>query len=123
MVGEKIKGRSGGDRAPAPVIIGHAGGAADDGRDASLSNAKISAALARLDRAHMQYISVSPITQPAASQPLAMLGEFNIANQSADRLCRARVIEQTIRQKMPAGFAQRVPAHHGMLDMVGNRRE
>ena len=75
--------------------------------------AKICAALARLDRARLPYISV--LTDPTTggvTASFAMLGDLNIAEPKAlIGFAGPRVIEQTIRQKLPEGFpAQRVPA-------------
>ena len=75
--------------------------------------AKISAALARLDRARLPYISV--LTDPTTggvTASFAMLGDLNIAEPKAlIGFAGPRVIEQTIRQKLPDGLpAQRVPA-------------
>ena len=75
--------------------------------------AKISAALARLDEAQVPYISV--LTDPTTggvTASFAMLGDLNIAEPGAlIGFAGPRVIEQTIRQKLPARLpAQRVPA-------------
>ena len=68
--------------------------------------AKISAALARLDRARLPYISV--LTDPTTggvTASFAMLGDLNIAEPKAlIGFAGPRVIEQTIRQKLPDGF-------------------
>ena len=68
--------------------------------------AKISAALARLDRARLPYISV--LTDPTTggvTASFAMLGDLNIAEPKAlIGFAGPRVIEQTIRQKLPEGF-------------------
>ena len=87
--------------------------------------AKISAALARLDRTRLPYISV--LTDPTTggvTASFAMLGDVNIAEPKAlIGFAGPRVIEQTIRQKLPEGF-QRAEflLEHGMLDMVVDRR-
>jgi len=88
--------------------------------------AKISAALARLDQARVPFISV--LTDPTTggvTASFAMLGDLNLAEPGAlIGFAGPRVIEQTIRQKLPEGF-QRAEflLQHGMLDMVVDRRE
>ena len=88
--------------------------------------AKISAALARLDRARLPYISV--LTDPTTggvTASFAMLGDVNIAEPKAlIGFAGPRVIEQTIRQKLPEGFQRsEFLLEHGMLDLVVDRRE
>ena len=88
--------------------------------------AKISAALARLDAARVPFISL--LTDPTTggvTASFAMLGDLNMAEPGAlIGFAGPRVIEQTIRQKLPEGF-QRAEflLQHGMLDMVVDRRE
>jgi acetyl-CoA carboxylase carboxyl transferase subunit beta len=86
--------------------------------------AKISAALARLDRAGVPYISI--LTDPTTggvTASYAMLGDLNIAEPRAlIGFAGARVIEQTIRQQLPEGFQRsEFLLEHGMLDMVVER--
>jgi len=88
--------------------------------------AKISAALARLDRARLPYISI--LTDPTTggvTASFAMLGDVNIAEPKAlIGFAGPRVIEQTIRQKLPDGFQRsEFLVEHGMLDLVIDRRE
>jgi acetyl-CoA carboxylase carboxyl transferase subunit beta len=88
--------------------------------------AKISAALARLDDAKLPYISL--LTDPTTggvTASFAMLGDFNIAEPGAlIGFAGPRVIEQTIRQKLPKGFQRsEFLLEHGMLDAVVDRRE
>jgi acetyl-CoA carboxylase carboxyl transferase subunit beta len=88
--------------------------------------AKISAALARLDRARLPYISV--LTDPTTggvTASFAMLGDLNIAEPRAlIGFAGPRVIEQTIRQKLPEGFQRsEFLLEHGMIDLVVDRRE
>ena len=88
--------------------------------------AKISGALARLDRARLPYISV--LTDPTTggvTASFAMLGDVNIAEPKAlIGFAGPRVIEQTIRQKLPEGFQRsEFLLEHGMLDLVVDRRE
>ena len=88
--------------------------------------AKISAALARLDKAKVPYVSV--LTDPTTggvTASFAMLGDLNIAEPGAlIGFAGPRVIEQTIRQKLPAGFQRsEFLLEHGMLDAVVHRKE
>ena len=88
--------------------------------------AKISAALGRLDEAKLPFLSL--LTDPTTggvTASFAMLGDLNIAEPGAlIGFAGPRVIEQTIREKLPAGF-QRAEflVEHGMVDMVVDRRE
>ena len=86
--------------------------------------AKISAALARLDEARVPYISI--LTDPTTggvTASFAMLGDLNIAEPKAlIGFAGPRVIEQTIRQPLPAGFQRsEYLLEHGMLDMIVER--
>ena len=86
--------------------------------------AKISAALARLDEAAVPYISI--LTDPTTggvTASFAMLGDLNIAEPKAlIGFAGPRVIEQTIRQPLPAGFQRsEYLLEHGMLDMILER--
>src|SRR5207244_5925311 len=88
--------------------------------------AKVAAALARLDRARLPFISV--LTDPTTggvTASFAMLGDLNIAEPKAlIGFAGPRVIEQTIRQKLPEGFQRsEFLLEHGMLDLVVDRRE
>jgi acetyl-CoA carboxylase carboxyl transferase subunit beta len=88
--------------------------------------AKISAALAKLDSASVPYISV--LTDPTTggvTASYAMLGDLNIAEPGAlIGFAGPRVIEQTIRQKLPEGFqTSEFLLKHGMLDAVVHRRD
>jgi acetyl-CoA carboxylase carboxyl transferase subunit beta len=88
--------------------------------------AKISAALAHLDRARLPYLSI--LTDPTTggvTASFAMLGDVNIAEPKAlIGFAGPRVIEQTIRQKLPDGFQRsEFLVEHGMLDLVVDRRE
>ena len=91
-----------------------------------LQMAKTSAALARLAREHLPYISVmTDPTTGGVSASLAMLGDLNVAEPRAlIGFTGPRVIEQTIRQKLPKGFQRsEFLLEHGMLDAVLDRRE
>ena len=88
--------------------------------------AKVSAALARLDRAQLPFLSI--LTDPTTggvTASFAMLGDFIMAEPKAlIGFAGPRVIEQTIRQKLPAGFQRsEFLLEHGMLDLVVDRRE
>ena len=129
VVGEKIT--RGIERAidlRLPVVIVSCSGGARmmEGALSLMQMAKISAALARLDRARLPYISV--LTDPTTggvTASFAMLGDVNIAEPKAlIGFAGPRVIEQTIRQQLPEGFQRsEFLLEHGMLDMVVDRRE
>jgi len=111
-----------------PLIIVSASGGARmmEGVVSLMQLAKISAALARLDKAKVPYISV--LTDPTTggvTASFAMLGDLNIAEPGAlIGFAGPRVIEQTIRQKLPAGFQRsEFLLEHGMLDAVVHRKE
>lgn len=111
-----------------PLIIVSASGGARmmEGVVSLMQLAKISAALARLDKARVPYISV--LTDPTTggvTASFAMLGDLNIAEPGAlIGFAGPRVIEQTIRQKLPQGFQRsEFLLEHGMLDAVVHRRE
>jgi acetyl-CoA carboxylase carboxyl transferase subunit beta len=109
------------------VIVSCSGGARMmEGALSLMQMAKISAALARFDRARLPYISV--LTDPTTggvTASFAMLGDLNIAEPKAlIGFAGPRVIEQTIRQKLPEGFQRsEFLLEHGMLDLVVDRRE
>ena len=88
--------------------------------------AKISSSLAMLDDARVPYLSV--LTDPTTGGVTAsfgMLGDLNIAEPGAlIAFAGPRVVEQTIRQKLPEGFQRsEFLLEHGMLDAVVDRRE
>src|SRR5258708_17977404 len=88
--------------------------------------AKVSGALARLYKARLPYISV--LTDPTTggvTASFAMLGDLNIAEPKAlIGFAGPRVIEQTIRQKLPDGFQRsEFLLEKGMVDLVVDRRE
>jgi acetyl-CoA carboxylase carboxyl transferase subunit beta len=109
------------------IIISASGGARMmEGVLSLMQLAKISAALARLDEARVPYISV--LTDPTTggvTASFAMLGDLNIAEPGAlIGFAGPRVIEQTIRQKLPPGFQRsEFLLEHGMLDAVVHRKE
>jgi acetyl-CoA carboxylase carboxyl transferase subunit beta len=111
-----------------PLIIVSASGGARmmEGVISLMQLAKISAALARLDREKVPFISV--LTDPTTggvTASFAMLGDLNIAEPDAlIGFAGPRVIEQTIRQKLPEGFQRsEFLLAHGMLDAVVPRKE
>src|SRR5438067_13912859 len=109
------------------VIISASGGARMmEGVLSLMQLAKISAALARLDEARLPYISV--LTDPTTggvTASFAMLGDLNIGEPGAlIGFAGPRVIEQSIRQKLPDGFQRsEFLLKHGMLDAVVPRGE
>ncbi len=91
-----------------------------------LQMAKTSAALARLGAAGVPYVSV--LTDPTTggvSASLAMLGDVNIAEPGAlIGFAGPRVIEQTVREKLPEGFQRsEFLLDHGAIDMIIDRRQ
>jgi acetyl-CoA carboxylase carboxyl transferase subunit beta len=109
------------------IIISASGGARMmEGVLSLMQLAKISAALGKLDEARVPYISV--LTDPTTggvTASFAMLGDLNIAEPGAlIGFAGPRVIEQTIRQKLPPGFQRsEFLLEHGMLDAVVHRKE
>jgi acetyl-CoA carboxylase carboxyl transferase subunit beta len=107
------------------VIVSASGGARmQEGAISLMQLAKLSAALMRLDEARMPYISV--LTDPTTggvTASFAMLGDLNIAEPGAlIGFAGPRVIEQTIRQKLPEGFQRsEFLLEHGFLDAVVKR--
>ena len=111
-----------------PLIIVSASGGARmmEGVVSLMQMVKISAALARLDDARIPYVSV--LTDPTTggvTASYAMLGDLNIAEPGAlIGFAGPRVIEQTIRQKLPAEFQRsEFLLEHGMLDAVVSRKD
>ena len=111
-----------------PLIIVSASGGArmHEGTFSLMQMAKISAALARLDDAHVPYISL--LTDPTTggvTASFAMLGDLIIAEPGAlIGFAGPRVIEQTIQQKLPKGFQRsEFLLEHGMLDAIVDRRD
>ena len=109
------------------VIVSASGGARMmEGTVSLIQMAKISAALARLDEARLPFLSV--LTDPTTggvTASFAMLGDLNIAEPGAlIGFAGPRVIEQTIREKLPDGFQRsEFLLQHGMLDAVVPRQE
>jgi acetyl-CoA carboxylase carboxyl transferase subunit beta len=114
------------DKVPLVVVSASGGARMHEGVLSLMQMGKISAALARLDEARTPFISV--LTDPTTggvTASYAMLGDLNIAEPGAlIGFAGPRVIEQTIRQKLPKGF-QRTGflMEHGMLDAIVDRRD
>ena len=111
-----------------PLIIVSASGGARmmEGVVSLMQMVKITAALARLDEVKVPYISV--LTDPTTggvTASYAMLGDLNIAEPGAlIGFAGPRVIEQTIRQKLPEGFQRsEFLLEHGMLDAIVHRKD
>src|SRR5215204_6566910 len=129
VVGEKITRaieRAIDSRAPVIIVCCSGGARMMEGALSLMQMAKICGALARLDRARLPYISV--LTDPTTggvTASFAMLGDLNSGEPKAlIGFAGPRVIEQTIRQKLPEGFQRsEFLLDHGMLDMVVDRRE
>jgi acetyl-CoA carboxylase carboxyl transferase subunit beta len=113
-------------RAPVVIISCSGGARMMEGALSLMQMAKVSAALARLDRGRLPFISV--LTDPTTggvTASFAMLGDLNIAEPKAlIGFAGPRVIEQTIRQTLPEGFQRsEFLLEHGMLDLIVDRRE
>jgi acetyl-CoA carboxylase carboxyl transferase subunit beta len=109
------------------VIVSASGGARmQEGAVSLMQMAKISAALMRLDEAKVPYISV--LTDPTTggvTASFAMLGDLNISEPGAlIGFAGRRVIEQTIRQRLPDSFQKsEFLLEHGFLDAIVPRQE
>jgi acetyl-CoA carboxylase carboxyl transferase subunit beta len=129
VVGEMITRaveRAAESRTPLVIVSASGGARMMEGVISLMQLAKISAALARLDKAKVPYISV--LTDPTTggvTASFAMLGDLNIAEPGAlIGFAGPRVIEQTIRQKLPPGFQRsEFLLEHGMLDAVVHRKQ
>ena len=113
-------------RQPLLVISCSGGARMMEGALSLMQMAKVCAALARLDRAGLPFISI--LTDPTTggvTASFAMLGDLNIAEPKAlIGFAGPRVIEQTIRQKLPEGFQRsEFLVDHGMVDLIVDRRE
>src|SRR4051812_42801610 len=129
VVGEKIaRGieRAIAERMPVVIVCCSGGARMMEGALSLMQMAKICGALARLDRHKLPFVSV--LTDPTTggvTASFAMLGDLNIAEPKAlIGFAGPRVIEQTIRQKLPEGFQRsEFLIEKGMLDLVVDRRE
>ena len=129
VVGEKITRaieRAHEKRQPLVVVSASGGARMMEGAVSLMQMAKISSALVKLVQARLPYVSV--LTDPTTggvTASYAMLGDLNIAEPGAlIGFAGPRVIEQTIRQKLPKGFqTSEFLLEHGMLDAVVPRPE
>jgi acetyl-CoA carboxylase carboxyl transferase subunit beta len=109
------------------IIVSSSGGARMmEGAVSLMQLAKVASALAHLDDAHIPFISI--LTDPTTggvTASYAMLGDLNIAEPGAlIGFAGPRVIEQTIRQKLPEGFqTAEFLLEHGFLDAVVPRKD
>jgi acetyl-CoA carboxylase carboxyl transferase subunit beta len=129
VVGEMITlavERSTREKLPLIIVSASGGARMHEGALSLMQMSKVSAALARLDEARVPFISI--LTDPTTggvTASYAMLGDLNIAEPGAlIGFAGPRVIEQTIRQKLPKGFQRsEFLLQHGMLDAIVDRRE
>jgi acetyl-CoA carboxylase carboxyl transferase subunit beta len=129
VVGEKLtRGieRALDRRCPMIIVCCSGGARMMEGALSLMQMAKVSGALARFDRAGLPYIAV--LTDPTTggvTASFAMLGDLNIAEPKAQiGFAGPRVIEQTIRQKLPEGFQRsEFLLEKGMIDLIVDRRE
>jgi acetyl-CoA carboxylase carboxyl transferase subunit beta len=129
VVGEKVTRaieKAVAEKLPLVVVSCSGGARMMEGTLSLMQMAKISAALVRLQQAKLPFLSV--LTDPTTggvTASYAMLGDLNVAEPGAlIGFAGPRVIEQTIRQKLPEGFQRsEFLLEHGMLDMVVDRRE
>jgi acetyl-CoA carboxylase carboxyl transferase subunit beta len=129
VVGETIAraiDRACDQRQPLITVAASGGARMMEGIVSLMQLAKVSTALARLDDARIPFISV--LTDPTTggvTASFAMLGDLNIAEPGAlIGFAGPRVIEQTIRQKLPEGFQRsEFLLEHGFLDAVVSRKE
>jgi acetyl-CoA carboxylase carboxyl transferase subunit beta len=128
-VGEKVTRlieRAMSDRCAVIIFSASGGARMQEGTLSLMQMAKISAALAALDEARLPFISV--LTDPTTggvTASFAMLGDVIIAEPKAlIGFAGPRVIEQTIRQKLPKDFQRsEFLLDHGMIDAIVDRRE
>ena len=129
VVGEKITRaieRAIDGRMPVVIVCCSGGARMMEGALSLMQMAKICGALAHLDRARLPYIAV--LTDPTTggvTASFAMLGDLNIAEPKAlIGFAGPRIIEQTIRQKLPEGFQRsEFLLDKGMIDLIVDRRE
>jgi acetyl-CoA carboxylase carboxyl transferase subunit beta len=129
VVGEMITlsvERAASERMPLIVVSASGGARMHEGALSLMQMGKVSGALAHLDDERVPFISV--LTNPTTggvTASYAMLGDLNIAEPGAlIGFAGPRVIEQTIRQKLPKGFQRsEFLMEHGMLDAIVDRRD
>jgi acetyl-CoA carboxylase carboxyl transferase subunit beta len=113
-------------RRPVVIVCCSGGARMMEGARSLMQMAKICGALAKLDRERLPYLAV--LTDPTTggvTASFAMLGDMNIAEPKAQiGFAGPRVIEQTIRQKLPEGFQRsEFLLEKGMIDFIVDRRE
>jgi acetyl-CoA carboxylase carboxyl transferase subunit beta len=127
VVGEKVTlaiERGIADQLPVLVVSSSGGARMQEGILSLFQMAKTSAALGRLEKARLPFISlVADPTTGGVTASFAMLGDVIVAEPKAlVAFAGPRVIEQTIRQTLPQGFQQsEFLLKHGMVDMVVDR--
>jgi acetyl-CoA carboxylase carboxyl transferase subunit beta len=114
------------ERMPLIVVSASGGARMHEGALSLMQMGKVAAALSRLDDAKIPFISI--LTDPTTggvTASYAMLGDLNIAEPGAlIGFAGPRVIEQTIRQKLPKGFQHaEFLLEHGMIDAIVDRRD
>jgi acetyl-CoA carboxylase carboxyl transferase subunit beta len=114
------------ERMPLIVVSASGGARMHEGALSLMQMGKVAAALSRLDDARVPFISI--LTDPTTggvTASYAMLGDLNIAEPGAlIGFAGPRVIEQTIRQKLPKGFQHaEFLLEHGMIDAIVDRRD
>ncbi len=128
VVGEKITRaieRATEEKLPLVIISTSGGARMQEGALSLMQLMKTSAALARLGRARLPFISVlADPTTGGTTASYAMLGDINIAEPNAlIGFAGPRVIEQTIKEKLPKGFQRsEFLLQHGLLDDVVERK-
>jgi acetyl-CoA carboxylase carboxyl transferase subunit beta len=113
-------------RMPLVIVSCSAGARMMEGTISLMQLAKVSAALARLDEVRVPYISVmTDPTTGGVTASFAMLGDLNIAEPGAlIGFAGPRVIEQTIKQKLPKGFQRsEFLLEHGFIDAIVHRKD
>lgn len=129
VVGEKfVRGVNASLELEVPFIVFTASGGArmQESLFSLFQMAKTSAALTRLSEAGLPFISfLTDPTMGGVSASLAMLGDINLAEPKAlIGFAGPRVIEQTVREKLPEGFQRsEFLVEHGAVDMIVNRLE
>lgn len=129
VVGERfVRGVNEAIRQKAPFIVFTASGGArmQESLFSLFQMTKTSAALTKLSEAGLPYVSfMTDPTMGGVSASLAMLGDINVAEPDAlIGFAGPRVIEQTVREKLPEGFQRsEFLQEHGAIDMIIDRRD
>jgi acetyl-CoA carboxylase carboxyl transferase subunit beta len=129
VVGEKFAraiDRAIAERVPYIMVSSSGGARMQEAAISLMQLAKTSAKLAQFAEARLPYISV--LTDPTTggvTASFAMLGDVNIAEPKAlIAFAGPRVVEQTIRKKLPAGFQKsEFVQEHGFIDIISHRKE